>query len=109
MVLWDALSAFSRNSRLPLSSTMQTVTSTCRFWASASAAATIVLMAARFRYLLLGSSATAIPTSTQSMTVSSLSMGTDATSCICGFPDESVRRQDELSSPARHELHKRRD
>src|SRR5262245_33041385 len=67
---------------------MQIVTSTCNFCASASAAATIVLMAARFRYFLVGSSAAAMPTSTQSTTASSLSMVRDATTCTCGFPRE---------------------
>ena len=57
MVLNEAASAFSRKSRLPLSSTMQIVTSTFCFLASASAAATMVLIAARFRYFLVGRSA----------------------------------------------------
>ena len=49
--------AFCRKSRLPLSSTMQIVTSTFSFLASASAAATIVLIAARFTDFLVGRSA----------------------------------------------------
>src|SRR5258706_13920760 len=57
MVLREALSAFCKKSRLPLSSTMQMVTSTLSFLASASAAATIVLMAARLMYFLVGKSA----------------------------------------------------
>src|SRR5712692_4554777 len=57
MVLSPAPSAFWRKSRLPLSSTMQMVTCTFRLCASASAAAAIVLMAARFSHFLLGSSA----------------------------------------------------
>src|SRR5882762_2683357 len=57
MVLREAVSAFCKKSRLPLSSTMQMVTSTLSFLASASAAATIVLMAARLMYFLLGKSA----------------------------------------------------
>src|SRR5882724_3024394 len=57
MVLRDAVSAFCKKRRLPLSSTMQMVTSTLSFLASASAAATIVLMAARLTYFLLGKSA----------------------------------------------------
>src|SRR6476620_10131582 len=57
MVLSVAASAFSRKSRLPLSSTIQMVTSTFCFLASASAAATIVLIAARFRYFRAGRSA----------------------------------------------------
>src|ERR1700722_11929422 len=56
MVLSGAPSAFCRNSRFPLSSTTQRVTSTPRFLASASAAATMVLIAARSRYFLLGRS-----------------------------------------------------
>src|SRR5882724_9306687 len=51
-----APSAFWRKSRLPLSSTMHMVTCTFRLCASASAAAAIVLMAARFSHFLLGSS-----------------------------------------------------
>src|SRR5882672_7080331 len=57
MVLMDAASAFSRKSRLPLSSTIQIVTSTFCFLASASAAATMVLIAARFKYFRVGRSA----------------------------------------------------
>src|SRR6266496_5734500 len=57
MVLRPAASAFCRKRRLPLSSTMQIVTCTFRFCASASAAAAMVLMAARFRYFLVGRSA----------------------------------------------------
>src|ERR1035441_9946874 len=57
MVFNPAPSAFCRKSRLPLSSTMQIVTCTVRFWASDSAAATMVLMAARFRVFLEGRSA----------------------------------------------------
>src|SRR6476620_5997958 len=57
MVLSEAASAFSRKSRLPLSSTIQMVTSTFCFLASASAAATMVLIAARFRYFRVGRSA----------------------------------------------------
>src|SRR5882672_8543051 len=57
MVFREAVSAFCRKRRLPLSSTMQMVTSTLSFFASASAAATIVLMAARLMYFLLGKSA----------------------------------------------------
>src|SRR5271157_4828789 len=57
MVFSEAPSAFCRNSRFPLSSMMQMVTCTLRFAASLSAAATMVLMAARFRYFRVGSSA----------------------------------------------------
>src|SRR5258707_10058210 len=57
MVLSDAPSAFCRKSRLPLSSTIQIVTSTFCFLASASAAATMVLIAARFKYFRVGRSA----------------------------------------------------
>src|SRR5258708_7828799 len=76
MVFREAASAFWKNSRLPLSSTMQMVTSTCRFWASTSAAATIVLMAAKFRYFLVGrSAAKAVAAKKASIAKSSLSMG----------------------------------
>src|SRR5260370_35773012 len=76
MVFREAASAFWKNSRLPLSSTMQMVTSTCRFWASASAAATIVLMADRFKYFLVGrSAAKAVAAKKASIAKSSLSMG----------------------------------
>src|ERR1022692_749091 len=57
MVFNPAPSAFCRKRRLPLSSTTQMVTWTLRFWASASAAATMVLMAARFKVFLAGRSA----------------------------------------------------
>src|ERR1035438_9947176 len=60
MVFNPAPSAFCRKSRLPLSSTMQIVTCTLRFWASDSAAATMVLMAAMFRVFLEGRSAAEI-------------------------------------------------
>jgi hypothetical protein len=57
-----------------LSSTMQIVTDT--FWrlASASAAATIVLIAARFKYFLEGKSAAIIVPIRQSTTTSGLNM-----------------------------------
>src|SRR5215469_14461184 len=55
MVLMGTPSPRSRNNRFPLSSTTQIVTCTCRFAASASAPATIVLTAARSRYFLEGS------------------------------------------------------
>src|SRR5579883_1299345 len=57
MVLSDTPSAFCKNSKLPLSSTTTMVTCTLRCCASCSAAATMVLMAARFRYFLVGRSA----------------------------------------------------
>src|ERR1700694_5399854 len=57
MVLREAPSAFWRKSRFALSSTIQIVTSTFCFLASASAAATMVLIAARFRYFRVGRSA----------------------------------------------------
>src|ERR1035437_3227005 len=60
MVFNPAPSAFCRKSRLPLSSTMQIVTCTLRFWASDSAAATMVLMSAMFRVFLEGRSAAEI-------------------------------------------------
>src|SRR5262249_34892760 len=63
-VLIPAPSAFWRKSRLPLSSTMQMVTCASRFLASVSAAPTMVLSAARLRYLRVGSSA-ALASSTQ--------------------------------------------
>src|SRR6266446_4730278 len=56
IVLIGAASPFCRNNRFPLSSTMQIVTSTLRFFASASAAATIVLTAARSKYFFVGKS-----------------------------------------------------
>jgi hypothetical protein len=57
MVLMAAACAFCRQSRLPHSSTTQIVTSRPSRRAAAYASATIVLMAARFRYFFLGSSA----------------------------------------------------
>src|ERR1700758_3943473 len=57
MVLKDAPSAFSKKSKFPVGSTMQIVTSTFSSLALASDAATIVLMAVRLRYFLLGRSA----------------------------------------------------
>src|SRR5258705_1807781 len=56
IVLIGAASPFCRNNRFPLSSTMQMVTSTLRFFASASAAATMVLTAARSKYFFVGKS-----------------------------------------------------
>src|SRR4029077_855057 len=75
MVLSEAPSAFWRKRRLPLSSTMQMVTSTFCFLASASAAATIVLMAARLMYFLDGRSAAKAVATKASVTKSSLIMG----------------------------------
>src|SRR5947208_16933257 len=74
MVLREAASAFWRKSRLPLSSTKQIVTSTWRFWASASAAATMVLMAVRFRYFLEGRSVAEDAMENASVTKSSFNM-----------------------------------
>src|SRR5712692_9994922 len=95
MVLRGALSAFSRKSRLPLSSTMQMVTSTCWRCASASAAATMVLMAARFRYFLLGRSAADAVRSrhrvaTVSLNMDVLNMVSDASTGSYGFPESST-------------------
>src|SRR5882762_8182022 len=75
MVLREAASAFWRKRRLPLSSTMQIVTSTLRFLASASAAATMVLMAARLMNFLDGRSAAEAVVIRASITKSSLNMG----------------------------------
>src|SRR5713226_8015823 len=95
MVLRGALSAFSRKSRLPLSSTMQIVTSTCWRCASASAAATMVLMAARFRYFLLGSSAADAVRRRQtraavSLGIDDLNMASDASTGSYAFPESST-------------------
>src|SRR5580692_308305 len=74
MVLNDAPSAFSRKRRFPLSSTIQMVTSTLSFFASASAAATNALIVARSRRFLVGSSATETATMKVSITTKSLNM-----------------------------------
>src|SRR5207245_10289300 len=74
MVLSGAPSAFCKKSRLPLSSTIQSVTSTFSSLAFASAAATIVLIAARFRYLLLGRSADDASATKPNPTKNSLNM-----------------------------------
>src|SRR5271154_506931 len=73
-VLSEAPSAFSRKSKLPLSSTMQIVTSTFSSLAFASEAATIVLMAARFRYFLLGRSLACMVIADKSITANTLNM-----------------------------------
>src|SRR5258708_4264774 len=67
-------SAFCRNSRFPLSSTMQIVTCTFRFCASASAPDTSFLMAARSKYFLLGSSAAHAMTARLRSNIASLIM-----------------------------------
>src|SRR6266851_3890716 len=92
MVLRGALSAFSRKSRLPLSSTMQMVTSTCWRCASASAPATMVLIVARFRYFLLGRSAADAVRARQtraavSLETANLDMGRDGSTGWEGFPE----------------------
>src|SRR5450755_1645243 len=74
MVFRVAPSAFCKNSKLPLSSMMQMVTCTLRFCASASAAAAIVLRAARFRYFLEGRSAAEARKTTLRKNTTSLSM-----------------------------------
>src|SRR5580693_6195775 len=74
MVLNDAPSAFSRKRRFPLSSTIQMVTSTLSFFASASAAATNALIVPRSRRFLVGSSATETATMKVSITTKSLNM-----------------------------------
>src|SRR6266851_5796720 len=101
MVLRGALSAFSRKSRLPLSSTMQMVTSTCWRCASASAAATMVLTAARFRYFLLGKSAAdAIRTRQRraAVIVTCFDMGRDGSTWWRGFPDARAEFSSTLGS-----------
>src|SRR5882762_961012 len=75
MVLREAVSAFCKKRRLPLSSTMQMVTSTLSFLASASAAATMVLMAARLMYFLLGRSAETAVATKPSMTIAIFNIG----------------------------------
>src|SRR6266436_8365988 len=70
----DAVSPFCKNSKFPLSSTMQIVTPTLRFFASASAAATIVLMAARSKYFFFGKSFAGIAPARLSNTKSRLNM-----------------------------------
>src|SRR6266478_2465771 len=74
MVLIGAASPFCRKSRFPLSSTMQIVTSTLRFFASASAAATMVLTAARSKYFFVGKSFEGIAPARLSNTKSKLNM-----------------------------------
>jgi len=74
IVFMDAVSPFCKNSKFPLSSTMQIVTPTLRFFASASAAATIVLMAARSKYFFVGKSFAGIAPARLSNTKSRLNM-----------------------------------
>src|SRR5882757_9559761 len=95
MVLSDAPSAFSRKSKLPLSSTTQMVTCTFRFLASASAAATIVLMVARSRYFLLGRSVAGIAEKKLNMTKSSLNMGEmlPIAPPICQMKGNGIRKE----------------
>jgi hypothetical protein len=73
-VLRGAPSAFCRKRRLPLSSTMQRLTSTFRLWASASAAETMVLMAARLSCFLDGRSVAKVSATRARIAVSCLSM-----------------------------------
>src|SRR5580658_3084747 len=73
-VLSEAPSSFSRKSKLPLSSTMQMVTCTFISWAFASEAATMVLMAARFKYFRLGRSLPYMVISGSSITANRLNI-----------------------------------
>src|SRR4051794_4534221 len=75
MVFSDTLSPFWRKSRFPLSSTMHIVTFTLRFAASASAPATIALIAATLRYFLVGKSAAVNAMAAAKETAISLNMG----------------------------------
>src|SRR5262249_1998272 len=94
IVLRGAPSAFCRKSKLPLSSTTQSVTSTCRFSASASAAATIVLIAARFRYFLLGSSAEDVPMRRAMTTTTRFVMLLEPS--LCAALESSSERSEDL-------------
>src|SRR5271168_4903903 len=117
MVLSEAASAFCRKRRLPLSSTMQMVTSTLRFLASVSAAATMVLMAARLMYFLDGRSAAEAVVIRASITKSSLNMGrmlrlgVEIFQMKCGFDGRLVQaklflegKTREVARPERLEL-----
>src|SRR5258706_1708194 len=89
MVLRPAESPFCRNSRLPLSSTMQIVTCTFRFSASASAAVTIVLTAARLRNFLLGRSAADVNVIRVTSNATSLGMPIILASFVWGLAESS--------------------
>src|SRR5438876_1112692 len=75
MVVSPAPSAFWRNRRFALSSMTTIVTWTLRLCISASAAATIVLIAARFKYFLDGRSAAVAISAALRQRTRSFSMG----------------------------------
>src|SRR5690242_17864949 len=66
---------------------MQMVTCTFCRWASASAPATMALIAARFRYFLLGRSAADANTLTQRTNIKNLNMAEDSSTGECRWPD----------------------
>src|SRR5258708_6149350 len=88
MVFGGGGSAFSRERRVPVSSTVQMVTLTCWRCASASAAAAMVLVGARVRYFLVGRAAADAIRARQKRAAVSLivNMGRDSSTGWEGFP-----------------------